>query len=520
MDELPLRPFAHLNAPLHELYRRVMAVFRVSKRRFVVHLRPEDVTEALRGDVAPPTSHEDVQEALSKLAEWGNLRATPDTSRVTTVEDFYRTRYLYQLSREGEAAERALEVYEQEVGRRGELQAVALEDIRLRLRALAGLPADPDPAVVHNLLLELSGRLDSLAANATAFMSGLQRTIDLQDIDEEAFLSYKDRLLSYLERFVSELVIKSSDIAALLQSIEPERARHLLNMAAQREAADIAPAGADAQDGTSDTGPLEAKLRDWQSRWSGIWSWFCGDRAHPSQSALLRQRARKAIPDLLATISVLQERRAGRSDRSADFRTLARWFAGAPSEHDTHRLWRAAFGLSSARHFTGEPPEDASAGESWLDAPPQVISARLRSTGRYERRGGPAKIRDRSGERRRLADQVTAEREQTDAARRRLATSRVALLSPLGELDHDEFSLFLRVLGEALSAGPPGPDGAVTIRTSDGTMEIVLRPLSDGVLAEIKTTDGVLRGPDHEITISDLTEPVPASRTAAAGALQ
>jgi len=282
--------------------------------------------------------------------------------------------------------------------------------------------------------------------------------------------------------------------------------KNLLRMAAQREAADVAPAGADAQDGTSDADPLEAKLRDWQSRWSGIWSWFCGDRAHPSQSALLRQRARKAIPDLLATISVLQERRAGRSDRSADFRTLARWFAGAPSEHDTHRLWRAAFGLSPARHFTGEPPEDASTGESWLDAPPHVISARLRSTGRYERRGGPAKIRDRSAERRRLADQVTAEREQTDAARRRLATGHVARLSSLGELDHDEFSLFLRILGEALSAGPPGLDGVITTRTGDGTMEIVLRPLSDGVVAEIKTPDGVLRGPDHEITISDLTE--------------
>ncbi len=149
-----------------------------------------------------------------------------------------------------------------------------------------------------------------------------------------------------------------------------------------------------------------------------------------------------------------------------------------------------------------------------------MISARLRSTGRSERRGGPAKIRDRSAERRRLADQVTAEREQTDAARRRLATGRAARLSSLGELDHDEFSLFLRILGEALSAGSPGLDGVITTRTGDGTMEIGLRPLSDGVVAEIKTTDGVLRGPDHEITISDLTEPVRASRAAIEGALR
>jgi uncharacterized protein (TIGR02677 family) len=371
MNGSPPRPFAHLNTPLHELYRRVMGVFRVSKQRFVVHLRPEDVTEALLRDGAVPVSQEEVQEALTRLADWGNLRATPDTSRVTTVEDFYRTRYLYQLSREGEAAERALELYEQEIMRRGELQAVALEDIRLRLRALAGLPAAPDPAVVHNLLLELSGRLDSLAANATAFMSGLQRTIDLQDIDEDAFLGYKDRLLSYLERFVSELVIKSSDIASLLRSVEPERAEALLRMAAWREATDAAPGEAGAQDAVTGDDPMAAKLRDWDSRWSGIWSWFCGDRAHPSQSSLLRQRARKAIPDLLATISVLQERRAGRSDRSADFRTLARWFAQAPSDDDAHRLWRAAFGLAASRHFPGEPPEGGSAGQSWLEAPTQ-----------------------------------------------------------------------------------------------------------------------------------------------------
>jgi hypothetical protein len=496
MDESLPRPFAHLNAPLHELYRRVMGVFRVSKQRFVVHLRPEDVAESLRGNGAAPAAQDDVQEALTRLAEWGNLRATPDTSRVTTVEDFYRTRYLYQLSREGEAAERALEVYEQEIARRGELQAVALEDIRLRLRALAGLPADPDPAVVHSLLLELSGRLDSLAANASAFMSGLQRTIDLQDIDEDAFLGYKDRLLAYLERFVSDLVIKSSDIASLLRSIAPERAVSLLFMAAQREAGDMAPAEAgDEWDAAAGTDPVEAKLRDWQSRWSGI-------------------------PDLLATIGVLQERRAGRSDRSADFRTLARWFAQAPSEDDAHRLWRAAFGLSPSRHFSGEPPEGAGTGESWLDAPSQVISARLRSTGRYERRGAPARIKDRSAERSRLAEQVTAEREQAEAARRRLATGRPARLSAFGELDHDEFSLFLRILGDALSAGPAGPDGVVTTRTADGTLEIVLRPLTDGTVAEIVTTEGVLRGPDHEITICDTTEPVPAAHAAAQGALR
>ncbi|MGH3328391.1 MAG: TIGR02677 family protein [Streptomycetales bacterium] len=501
----PARPFTHVDAPLAPLYRRVMGVFTANRRRFVVHLRPEDVAEALRRDGGPAVTQDQVEDALRSLEGWGNLRADPDTSRVTTVEDFYRARFLYQLSREGEAAETALQVYLEEIGRRGELQAVALEDIQVRLRALRELPAEPDPAVVHNLLLELISRLDSLAANASAFMGGLQRTIDLQDVDEEAFLAYKDRLIAYLERFVSELVVKAYDIATTLRAMQEGRITHLLELAAYREASDAAPG-----DEADEDLPREQKLIEWHNRWSGLWSWFVGDRMHPSQADLLRTRARKAIPDLLTTISVLQERRAGRSDRSADFRALARWFAQAGSDSDAHRLWRAAFGLTSARHLTAttDPtPDEVPAATSWLDAPQIEIAARLRATGRYEKRGPVSRVVDRSKEKEHLAREVTAEQEQTDAARRALATGRTVRLSDVEWLDRSEFALFLRLLGEGLGAGPPGPDGTIRRRTADGSLEITLTPIDSGEIAEIATPDGVLRGPDHELTIVDVTMP-------------
>src|SRR6266511_4259327 len=439
MSDQPARPFSHLDAPNAGLYRGVMGAFVAAKRRFLVHLRPEDLVGSLReagGDEGgPPLDGAAVEAALKQLEQWGNLRADPDTSRVTTVDDFYRTRYLYQLSAEGEAAELALAAYDEALGNRGELQSVALEDIRVRLRSLrhqAELP-DPDPAVVHSLLRELSTLLDGLAANATAFMSSLQRTTDRQEVDEDAFIAYKDRLLRYLERFIGDLVVKSAEIVTTLRDLESQpgtpasralsvqvgeaQRRYatgspdgpgvegLLALAAAREAADAAPDQRDADEA------LRAKLDGWRARWSGLRSWFLGDRAHPSQAALLRQRARAAIPALLAAVTTLQERRTGRSDRSADFRALARWFAEAPSD--------------------------------------------------------------------------------------------------LGLLDRDEFELFLGLLGDALASGPPGPDGIRTT-TSDGTLEITIQPTGDGASAEIATPDGVLRGPDHVLTIVDLTHPAAA----------
>ena len=481
-----------------------MGVFLHAKRRFVVHLRPEDVDEALHAQ-GRRTEPGDVAAALESLEEWGNLRADPDTSRVTTVDDFYRTRYLYQFTREGEAAERALEEYDRTLGQRGELQSVALEDIRMRLHALRleGSAQGPDPAVVHGLLRELAALFDGMAANASAFMSSLQRTIDLQDVDEDAFIAYKDRLIGYLERFIGDLVVKSPEIRETVLALEEHGLERLLALAGDREAADVAPGQDDTEAGRSQ------KRAEWQDRWSGLRSWFVGDRSHPSQAALLRQRARAAIPALLATVATLQERRAGRSDRSADFRALARWFVEAPSEADAHRLWRAAFGLAPSRHLgidaatlqaRAERPVPAST--SWAAAPPVVISPRLHATGHYQHRGTLARVVDRSEERRRLAAHLEAERAQLDVVRRRFATGHPLRLRDLGALDRHEFALFLQLLGDALTAGTPGPQGIEAI-SSDGTLAIRLQAVHDGAVAEIHTPDGVLRGADHVLTISE-----------------
>ena len=43
-------PFSHLTAPNVVLYRRIMLAFVAAKRRFTVHLRPEDVHDALCHD--------------------------------------------------------------------------------------------------------------------------------------------------------------------------------------------------------------------------------------------------------------------------------------------------------------------------------------------------------------------------------------------------------------------------------------------------------------------------------------
>ncbi|MFR9673314.1 TIGR02677 family protein [Streptomyces sp. TR02-1] len=517
-DATDYAPFAHLTAPNAALYRAVMRTFLAAKERFAVHLRPEDVHAAMAAGERP-TDPEAVVKALDALVGWGNLRADPDTARVTAVEDFYRKRFIYQLTRAGEATEAALGTYDEVLGRRGELQAVALHDIVTQLRALLVIAAEeePDPAKTYVALSVLTSRFTDLADNARAFMGSLQRTIDLHDVEVEAFLAYKDRLIQYLERFIQDLITLGGRIAALIGELESQgRVGPLLDLAAVRDAADAAP---------EDAAQAEKAARTrWAARWSGLAEWFVSGEGRESQARLLRGRALNAIPQLLAVVRQLNERRAGRSDRSADFRELARWFAEAPDDETRHRLWRVAFGLYPSRHLTADAdtlaerssrPEPAST--PWARARPLRISPQLRRTGSYERRGKPRRVTDRSDARRELAEIAARQAEQAREARARLVTDGPVRLSRLGELDPRAFDLFLRLLGDALATWRP--DMTHTTATSgDGSMEIRLTALDDGTTAEVRTPHGVFSGPDHlvDIAAAGLVGPGPQPESAPA----
>lgn len=493
--------FRHVSVEKAALYRNVMDTFAAAKRQFRLHLRPDEVLADGQWNNATP-SLESIQAALAQLTEWGNLESQPDTARVANLSDFYRARFLYRLSKGGEAVESALSTFQKMLRHRAELQTVALEDIAHRLQALQNLAnsAEPDAAKVHETLRDLVRVFEGLADNAQAFMAGIGRSIELQQAEATAVVAYKKRLIDYLERFIGDLVGRSGGIAQHIVTLS-SRIDALLWQAAQREARDSAPG--------DERGQLDAIARGWQAwreRWKGLRRWFVAADHEPPQAELLRSKARAAIPQLLAAVSALNERRSGRSDRSADFRTLAAWFAACDDDGQAHRLARAAFALNPARHFSlntslGRDGQDLPAHTPWADAPPLRIHPRLREYGEATPRGALPRVQARDAERRLLAVQLQEEHAQIEAARLRLASAQPTRLSDFGELDNHAFALFLSLLGEAITA-QTAPEDTIELQSSDGLLRIRLQPLAADTQAEITTPTGVFGGRDHLITIT------------------
>ena len=498
-----IRAFAYVTAEKAALYRAIMCVFMNAKERFALHLRPADVMAELeQSNPIPSIDIVAIDAELTQLCEWGNLEARPDTAEVSTVDDFLRRRLLYQITVEGEAAERAVIGYEEAILQPGELQAAALGDIRSLVAELAIIAKteSPDEGKTHLIFITLRSRFDELTRRAQSFMSGLQRRIDLQDIDLEDFLAYKQRLLDYLERFIQELIVATAEIAETLSSIEPDNLERILQGVASRDLADSVDRKAE---------DVTAAMRKWEQRWSGLRDWFIAKDGVPSHADVLRSRARTAIPALLGAIANINDRRITRIDRSNDLRTMARWFAETESDADAHRLWRAAFGLNPSRHLsTNDATMDAfeaatpPVNVSWFDAPPMLVSVRLRATGSHTKRGRVSSIVDRSHQKEQLAKLAAEEAIQIEKAQNRLARGSRMRLSEIGALDRAQFDLFLDLLGEALAMKFSATDIVETV-SSDGLLRIVLEPCGtkDEPVAIIVTEDGRLSGPDHFVTI-------------------
>ena len=153
LDQVPAFRYVTVeNAPT---YRAILEVFVESKERYVIELRPAEIRERLsRSGLFHELPDEGALDRhLDQLAEWRNLQRSHDTGAVPRVEDFYRRRWLYRLTPEGEAAHRAVREVEATVGRSGALQTSMLVEIRDALAALCAAGGAAPRGGAHRRLL-------------------------------------------------------------------------------------------------------------------------------------------------------------------------------------------------------------------------------------------------------------------------------------------------------------------------------------------------------------------------------
>jgi hypothetical protein len=446
------------------LYAAIMRAYMESNARFLVHLRLHEICDLLQ-----TPSPVEIESALAQLCEWGNLQMIPDRTGIRTAAEFYQPRRLFQMTSEGEAAERAVALFRTTAEREVELPCTALIDIVHVLQDLKQLSrvGEPDAGKVRRNQLLLRVHFQDLTATAQMLVHGLEQRTAVNPPDAR-------RLIEHAEQFLADLVLAQDIVADTVRDIEGAGTHGLL-----------------------------------ATEWDRFREWFISQPGRPSNAELLRERVRTSIPALLAVIARINDRKLYRIDRSMDFLVLARWFAEAESDAEAHRLWRTVLGLCPARHLTindatldDYEAQHVPADTSWLDAPPVRISMRARAGAGNSQTGMLSRIIDRTAEKEKLAVAAHEEALRILSAQARFGSGRRMRLSELEQLEAGEFDLFLDLLGEAVS---------MEILSGNGCLRVKLEPTDDGREASIMTTEGTFSGPDHWISIEQISDVVDVS---------
>ena len=194
--------FRYLGGEEWREYRAILAVFAGT---FFAEFTPEEIATALDGTGVDPAV---VPDRLERLRQWGNLTVSSSIGNPTSLDDYYRRRNRYLITRPGQEVYEAVERLLVGAAEVGDVQAGRLREL---LRALAtvaaeaesGLDGPPERLVdAARTAFDVHERFTTELTQFFAELNQWQSRYDL-DADEVQFLA--SVLVDYVDEQLTEI---------------------------------------------------------------------------------------------------------------------------------------------------------------------------------------------------------------------------------------------------------------------------------------------------------------------------
>lgn len=470
---------SYLTGALAKQYRLIVDILDDERHVSLTGVGFDELTSLIRRRLPEDRAGELLSELaldarMRQLVEWGTCEAWQDHAE--TQQDFLRNRHRYQLTEAGSAFNAAVRRLEAEHGPSSTAVLLAPASLTERLHASLAAITDRDPEAASREFAQAQTTLDAMGTAAAEWQSRLAAALGGSPT-EQKIQRLLQTILEYVEAWGSGVDAWSDSIIEVLPRLAAIPDDSWRAMA-------LARLGADASDES-----LASTVVEMRTAVTTLGTWFAG--AEP-QAKRLRRRIRDAVAPVLRSHRTLLAV-GGTVSRKADLLRLAAALEEAPDEDAAWHLWCISTGLFPARHFTTTTPEVSNGPRvSVWEAPPAIISRRLRAQAARSLAGRPAQIVDNAAARveaRRLALREQADLECAAAS---LTARSGTQLSDWESLTPSEATLLLDLV--SVARNHRSPDGTSEGVSADGRWRLVLRPLPGS--AVLNTPEGRLVLPD------------------------
>ncbi|MXW94992.1 MAG: TIGR02677 family protein [Acidimicrobiaceae bacterium] len=402
--------FRYLAAPEWRDYRTILGVFAGT---FFAEFSPEEVAAepaVADGGIDPAV----VADRLESLRGWGNLAASSSVGNPSSLEDYYRRRNRYLITRAGQEVFQIVEGVLSGVDEIADVQAGRLRDLDRALHELGAAAESLEATSTEDLAGKVRSVFDVhelFTTELTQFFADLNQWQSRYDLNADEVHLFAGVLVTYVSEQLAEIQRMTRPIARRLDAILP-RLPPLLDRLSHGLAARVDDAGL--ADSVSVRRLPGSSRRDWDH----LAEWFTAPTGRAARLDQLTRQAVAAVRALTANVTRLSRAGLGTASKRSDFLRLARFFDQSTTPDEAHQIAAAAFGLVSCRRLgalSADADDPDPSTTSWRDARGAVVPVSLRERGDTTARGRPTPVRDRRRERERIRLQRECSRAATEA---------------------------------------------------------------------------------------------------------
>jgi uncharacterized protein (TIGR02677 family) len=483
----PVPETKYLHAENVARYRLIMRLFYENHSKLKYWLKADEVyAGVMRWGLLDRYSLEECQRDLEVLNEWGNLTSRHDGGRATTIEEYLRKWFRYQMTPYAIEIERMLANLEGLQGYGGSLEPTLLERIVGYVTRIRDTSVFAEGEALQ-LWRDLQGAFRQLHENASDYLANLQAGKAEEFMRTEQFLLYKDTLIHYLRNFILSLQRYGGQLEAMLQQTPAP----IWEMFLQRVTEDE-----ERMPSLDERLPFAERKQRHQEEWDIFVQWFAGNEREASDLLFLERATKESIAKLIKVALAIQEKYRWGISRKKELDYLGLWFLRLEDVEEAHKLGAFTFALYKTRHFQGdgERTSDSADLSMWEEVP---IVRELKSRSRIRRKTGETEaIRERREEQQRAKAVFLARRAEEEAILRRWKEQGTFHMSDLGPMSASERQVLLLWISRCVA------NGSHKTRTPDG-LEISLQFPPDGQRAQLQFEDGVFDLPDFHLTIQE-----------------
>lgn len=455
-------------------YRIILGVFAGT---FFAEFTPDEVAAAVAGDAAASVDPAVIPERLESLRRWGNLTVSSSVGNPASLDDYYRRRRRYLITRAGQEVFELVEGVLGGVDEIGDVQAGRLRDLHRALGVLLLHGQDgfertgaDDLSDTVRTVFDLHERFTS---ELTQFFAELNLWQSRYDLDADEIRFFAGVLVDYVAEQLTEIERMTRPISRALETLLPSLPELVPVLRAGL-------AGRVDEAGLAGRVAVRRLAGTREEDWRHLASWFIAGPGEVSRLDRLTRQAVASVRTLTANLTRLSRAGLGATSRRSDFIRLAAHFDAATSVEQAHVVAAAAFGLGACRRLdvpSADADDPVPTPTAWRDAPRAVVPVSLRERGDTTQRGRTTPVRDRSAERERLA----GARERRRVAERVVADELLDAAGEGGRVDGARLSVGAFVLLRDLVGR------SALARSSEGGRRTVL---ADGLRCSVHREPG------------------------------